>query len=402
VKRSDLRVVAGAVLAVVVPAALLELTLDEGRRAAGLSAAPFAWRRIMLAHLVAALPLGLIVAARIRSFPALSGWPRWPWLVLGAAAAGIAALASDAAGDALARSELGFLPLLLLRALVAFSLVLPWCVAVVDPPTESRPRPRGVTFAIGLGLAIVPCGLFTNAVSAARTEEAAALLTQRRLLRADWVVTGLCELGSARPILSISPEQVRKRLAASLPALRRQQYEPMPAWAAPAVRIYRAVVLVQLEHLDEAADMLRPLVPGDRVATLMLAAIYSDQKHWTESDALYTAILERLLPLAGSDEKARSDCRTAFDGLADNARLSHRPAAAEAVLNRALEELPADTAHFHFLLGRHFHDAGRIGLALHHLQTVAQLEPASAGPAHELIRQIRTSTPGCLTLRHGP
>jgi hypothetical protein len=59
-----------------------------------------------------------------------------------------------------------------------------------------------------------------------------------------------------------------------------------------------------------------------------------------------------------------------------------------------------DAAHFHFLLGRHYHDTGRFGLALNHAETAAQLDPVGLGePADDLIRQIRTSTPGCLTGR---
>jgi tetratricopeptide (TPR) repeat protein len=235
-------------------------------------------------------------------------------------------------------------------------------------------------------------------VTAARTEEATDLLTQQRLVRAEGVVTGLCELGSKRLVGTKFPAEVQRWLAAKLPVLRRQAEEPLSASAPPPARIGRAVLLVQLERLDEAADLLRPLVPGDDTATLMLAAIGRNQERWSESDALYTATLQKLLPLARTSEAARNACRTAFDGLADNAQRSGRPADAEAALNRGLEELPAAAAHFHFLLGRHYHEVGRIGLALDHLQTAARLDPDGAGrPAAALIQQIRTATPGCLT-----
>jgi hypothetical protein len=84
--------------------------------------------------------------------------------------------------------------------------------------------------------------------------------------------------------------------------------------------------------------------------------------------------------------------------LADNAGSSRRPADAEVILNRGLRELPADAAYFHYLLGRHYHDAGRVGLALEHLRTAKRLDPTSIGkPAEEVIQQIRTATPGCLS-----
>ena len=62
VNRSELRLVVGCMLAVCVPAAVLHFTAAADRRAAGLTAPPFAWPRMLVAHLVTALPLGLIVA----------------------------------------------------------------------------------------------------------------------------------------------------------------------------------------------------------------------------------------------------------------------------------------------------------------------------------------------------
>jgi hypothetical protein len=397
--RSDVRLIIGSVLAVVVPAAFLDLGNDEGRRAAELSAAPFAWRGILLAHLVAALPLGLVLAAWVRSLPAVASSTPWPWVLLGSAMAGLGAAMSPELGDAIARSEFAAFPLLLLRSGLAFVLVMPWCVAAFGPATGTRrPWPLGIAFGIALGLAVTPCALYAEVVAAARTEETAALLTQKRLAKAEGMVTGLCELGSERPINMMAPAEVRKQLTDTLRTLRWEANEPFPTTlASPADRLSRAVLLVQIERLDEAAALLRPLVPGDDTATLMLAAVYQNQQRWAESDALYAAILEKLLPLAPTENAARDACRTAFDGLADNARKADRPADAEAVLDRGLHELPADAAHFHFLLGRHYHEAGRSRLALDHLRTAAQLDQAGLGaPTDDLIRRIRTSTPGCL------
>jgi len=392
------RLLLGVVLAVVVPAVVLDLTVGEDRSAAKLSAAPFAWHDVLLAHLAAALPLGLVVAAWVRSLPGVSSSARWPWGVLGLVAAGIGAAVSSALDDVVARSEYGAFPLLLLRSLLAFVLVLPWCIAALDPPAGIRRLgPPGIAFAVGLGLAVIPCGLYAEAVTLARTQETAVLLTQRRLVKAQRLVTGLCELGSKRPVGNMPPAEVRERLAGALQALRWEVGGPYPPSAMPAARLYRAVMLVQLERLDEAAAFLRPLVPGDNTATLMLAAVHQNQQQWDESNTLYAGVLEKLLPLSRTEETARTACRTAFDGLADNARLSHRPADAEAVLNRGLKELPADAAHYHFLLGRHYHDAGRFGLALEHLRTAARHDLGDLREAaDDLIRKIRTSTPGCL------
>lgn len=108
--------------------------------------------------------------------------------------------------------------------------------------------------------------------------------------------------------------------------------------------------------------------------------------------------MDRQFPRLGTDEAARAACRTAFDGLAENARNDHRPRDAEAALDRGLRELPADAAYFHLQLGRHYHDVGRIGLAVEHLETAVRLDRATfEAPAGDLIRQIRTATPGCFS-----
>ena len=75
--RRDLRLVIGMVLAVLVPTAVLDASAGEARRAAGLSAAPFAWRRVLMAHLAAAVPLkpfGRAITTNSTTSPSTSSW----------------------------------------------------------------------------------------------------------------------------------------------------------------------------------------------------------------------------------------------------------------------------------------------------------------------------------------
>ncbi|MFL5245153.1 MAG: tetratricopeptide repeat protein [Gemmataceae bacterium] len=397
-KRSDLRLLVGTVLAVAVPAAVLDLGNDDFRRAAELSAAPFAWRGILLAHLAAALPLALLIAGWIRSSKTLASSAPWPWMVLGATVAGIGTALLPEFGDAIDQAHLGALPRLLLRSALAFLLVLPWCVAALDRSVGIPRRwPLRIAVVVAIGLAVVPCAMYTETALADRTQEAARLLANERLVKAEGIVTGLCELGSNRPIGTAAPIKMRKRLAATVAELRWQVDQPFFSAAdMPADRVSRAVVFVRLERLDDAAALLRPIVPDNDTASLMLAAVYQNQERWAESDALFAATLKKMLPLASTQEAARAACRTALDGLADNARFDDRPADVEAFLNRGLQQLPEDAAHYHFLLGRHYHENGRFSLALDHLRTAAQLDvPNLSQPTDDLIRRIRTSTPGC-------
>lgn len=399
-KRTEVTLALGALLAVTLPAAMLDLSAGAERRAAGLSAAPFAWRNVLVAHLTAALPLGLALAAWLRSQPLFAASARWPWAALGVVSAGLLALASAPSAVMIVRSDPGALPLLCLRSLLALLLVLPWCLAALGPGAAGRAAlpDQPLLLTVGLGLALVPCHLYVEGVILGRSQEAATLLAQRRLVRAEALIEGLCELGSQRPIGQRLPAELRPRLSGMLRQAREQLSAPFATSSAPAQRANRAILLVELERLDEAAALLEPLVPAHDGATLMLASVYSNQQRWAQSDRLYAALLEKQLSLVDRDSTLRSRCRAIFAALAENARLAGRPADAEAILYRGLEALPADAAHFHLLLGRHYHEAGRNGLALEHLQLAARFDRKNFGSAaDELIQQIRTATPGCLS-----
>jgi tetratricopeptide (TPR) repeat protein len=396
--RPELRLVAGCVLAVAVPAMVLHFTAGEERLAAGLTAPPFAWPRLLVAQLATALPLGLIVGRWVRSLPAVRATARGLWVAGGVIVAGFVAMLGPGLGEAIESSEPGPVPLLFLRSLLALALVLPWCVAALDAPPANRPAARpGMTFGLGLGLALVPCGMYAEAMIAARTKQAVDLVNRGRLVRAEVVVSGLRELGSDQPIAAQSPAELGKGLAAAIPKLRQAADRPLPASAPTAARLNRALTLIQLDRLNEAAALLRPFTPAHTDATLLLASVYRDQQRWDESDALYNAALERLLPTAATDAAARADCLIAFEGLVFNARERRRPAEAERLLMLGLDTLPPEAAHFHFQLGTHYADGGRPAAAIEHLRTASALDPARfQSQVNDQLRQIGSHTPGCL------
>lgn len=394
--RAELRYLFGLVCAVAVPAALLHaLVPDDERRAAGLTAAPFAWPRVLVAHLVAALPLGLLAARPLRAAARANDIPRGAWLVCGAAVVGGVALVSPGFADALSGGTFGEIPLLVLRAVFALALVVPWCAWAGDergaPPARS-----GVAFAVATGLALVPPALYASAATAARTASANEWWATGRLAKADRALSGLCELGSARAVAEKPPGEIRRALRRDLDRLESAAKFPLPPTAPPRARFARAEVLIQLDRLDEAADLLAPLAPGSPNAQMLLASVDRDRGRYAESAAGYEAVLARPVPDATQFPEARETARLAFEGLAFVARADNRPADAEAALLRALGALPRDAAHFHFLLGRHYHDGGRPVRALEHLRRAAELDARFAARAAEIELAIRTSTPACV------
>ena len=87
----------------------------------------------------------------------------------------------------------------------------------------------------------------------------------------------------------------------------------------------------------------------------------------------------------------------AYEGLGFNARERGTPSDAVEAYQEALARIPEAEAHFHFLLGRHYHDGGRPELAQKHLRQAIALDRANyAEQARPLLDALRRETPGCL------
>jgi hypothetical protein len=393
VKSTGSRLFLGSVLAVVVPALVLHYTAEAGRRGAGLTVPPFGWPRVLVAHLACAVPLGWLVASWVRTIPAVRDSARGPWVGGGVVLCGLGAVVLPGFGEGIVAGEVGSLAALVLRAILALGLVLPWCVTFAPAGPQ---LPPGLAFGIGFGLAVLPCGLYSHAVIVNRTELAREQLQRERLAQARPVVLGLCELGSEEPFGRATPHQVLRHLDATLAKLERAVERPLAASAPVTARLERATLLVRLNRLDEAIALLAPLAGSDPTAGLFLAGIYRDRNRWAESDELFTAALDHFGPRSGNDAHAAEMCRMAYEGLAFNARQSGRPADAERVLRAGLAAHPTLAAFFHYELGRHHADGGRPRQAARHLQEAARLDPTRYGePAEMLRRSLLTGPYGC-------
>ncbi len=394
--RPEYRGILAAGLAVVLPAVVLHGTCGPERWERGLTAAPFAWPRLFISHLITAIPLGWVLARWLRSFPGVNEAASGVWLGAGVGIVGLAAVISPGLGEVLGEGAFGSGPLLVLRVLLAVLFVLPWCVWALEP--REKPLPYGgLMLGVALGIALVPCAVYAEAFIAARTQAAEEWMASGRYAKAEWELTGLVELGSERPVAQKHPAELLPLLRKEIDRLHRAVGYPLPATASPRAKIARAEAWIQLEQLEPAAEILEPLAPTDLNALLLLAVVNRDRQHWHESDANYHAALEQLLPRAVSDPSARERARLAFEGLAYNARQTRRRADAEQILQRAIAELPLEAARFHFLLGQHYASTGHPNRAIDHLTQAVELDPAKhRETATEVMRQLQSSTPSCL------
>jgi len=385
VNRTDVRIFLGSTLAVVIPALLLHWAADPSRHRAGLTIPPFAWPRVLVAHLGSALPFAWLVAARFRKILDLSDSSAVLWIIAGLFAVAAGMIILPGIGQSLVASEAGFIPALCLRATVAFGLILPWCMAF--GVRFSHP-PSLWALSVGVGLAIVPSGIYCQTVISNRTEVARDLLERERLAKARPLVLGLCELGSEEPLGPASPHQVLKYLDDLLPKLERTVAQVSSVPVSPSTRLQRATLLVRLDRLEEAAELLTPLAATDPTAALFLAGIYRDLNRWAESTELYTAALAHFSPQSPSDPNAAEMCRLALEGLVFICRQTNRHAEVERLLLRGLEVCPTDAAFFHYELGKHYAEIGRPAQAAYHFDEAARLDPTRY---RRLVEQIRFS-----------
>jgi tetratricopeptide (TPR) repeat protein len=238
-----------------------------------------------------------------------------------------------------------------------------------------------------LGLAILPSALYADGLATAKTEQIRELIERERLVRARRELTALRELGTDRTIGSETPMNLAKRLDTQI-----RQYEKAVSWPLPANatiehKLQRALMLIPLDRLDEAATLLKPLAASGEFPAMLLATVYQEQERWAESDEWFAR------GLSGSP----ATVATALDGLIFNARESRRPADVEQWLRRGLELFPDRAAEFHYKLGQHYAHAGKPNRAVTAFTAAAAADPKRyAELARTQMDQLRTGTPACL------
>jgi tetratricopeptide (TPR) repeat protein len=379
------RTILGVATSVTVPATMLSALAGSERRTLGLPVSPFGTTQLLIVHLVAAVPLGYIVAREV--------WPSvrrlGPVLQLGVGlllAVAVAAL-GPSIGRALDAIDAGFVMRTFCRSALAVFLVTPWLVPPRRASRASRPA-----FVAGLFLAVLPPLAFAHRLAEVRTTEAASYLETGRLVRAEAVIEGLSEIGSWYPINDKSPRQARQSTQASLEALRGEARRAPSEDASVSSRFQRAFLLFQLDQLEEADKLLRPLAEIDTTAALLLASLDRDRGRWADCERTY----RRVLGPSGSMDPRH--LVAAYDGLAGVLRAAGRPGDATALYHQASQRLsdPGHAGYFALQRGRHELEAGRPFAALSALSDAVRLNPSLGPQADTFLRQVRLKTPACL------
>ena len=389
----------GIVSALLVPAILTHAFTPDDRSGLGLTCAPFGWQVVMIVHLVASLPIGLVTsAALVRSSRRQGRWAASvAWALVGLAGISAIVLLGEHVATAFEWSRSGLLARGIARSIFAYLLVLPWLIVAVrwDGPDVQIPNSWAAVL-VGTTLAVLPPLVYEDRIVESRAIELADHVGTGRLLKARSALVGLRDLGGRRPGGVMSPAEALRGLEATLSRAALAAARELPATATPEARMERAFLLIQLDRLDEAESILLPLSETMPDATLLLAAVYRDRSRWSDSERAYRRALAWSLPGAARDRGSLDRSATAYEGLAEAARSGGRPEDAERAYQEARRRLPARAGYFAFQLGRHYLSGGRPADGIAQLRQAVHLDPTLEDRVRPLILQAKVRTPACL------
>ena len=389
----------GVTMAIAVPWLVAQGSCEPDYAKLGLTLVPFGCQRVLFVHLLAALPLALLVARALSRRLQVEQIEIWTiaWLVTGAMAALLALVVSSSVGMILIDESFNLRTVA--RTLWCLLLELPWCCALARTTAGTgRYVPCRLDIGLALAVAILLPAVYALRVADDETKKLAEILGHGRLLKARATLEIIRELGMGEAIGDRPIAELQKQLDREIELSREMVKSPLPRSAPLAYRLEWDRRLAMLDRSAEAERDLRPLAASDLSAKRMLAWVLQERERWEESSELNREILEAQIGLAPTNAQALKICVNCFDESADNARASGNYAVAESAYREALDRLPATVAaHFHFRLGQHHTQRPRPAAALEQLQQAADLDPASYGPqAQRMIDELRRNTPACI------
>jgi len=372
---------------------------ESYRAQLGLTMAPFGRPRMLMVHLLASLPLALVLARAATGRLSTNEVEFWTvgWLVAGFFVALGAFLFAPAFGTLF--TDAPFLARAGARSIWCLALELPWCLALVRTIAARRSFVPGwidlaLAFAVSFGLPAV----YALRVADDESKQLAELLERGRILKARASLEAIRDVGTGEPVGAAPLRELQKQLDREIALSLELANRPLPRSASLDLRLERELRLAMIGQTEEAERKLRPLAASDLSAKRILALVLQEREGWDESCSLNREVLEGYINQASGNAQALKMCVGCFDDLAYNARASGHFTTAEAVYFEALDRLPVSAAaHFHFRLGQQYYQAGRPASAIEQLRHASQLDPASYGKqASKMIDELRRNTPACV------
>jgi tetratricopeptide (TPR) repeat protein len=362
---------AAILFAVAAPAAAWHVLAGGDR----LTAAPFGWPRLLVAHLAAAVPLAVCLAARIG--PRGGPWAR------AAVAAGVTlgtAAALPFVADFLTAAEVGFTGRAIVRTLLAALAATAW-VAVVPVPAARLPWVAAVAFAV------VPPLAYAHRLAETRAADFDTFAKTGRLVRALAALDGLADLGSDKRFAGKSVRELIPLLKKDVDKLAARAAGPLPP--TEEGKVGRAMLLVALNRPAEAEDVLKEIASPPPAALMVRAAVARERGRWADLEAACRSVTDRT-------DVPPEVLQDAFDGLGEAHRNLGRAADAAAAYRAAADRLPHRAGYYELQLGLLAADRGRPHDALAHFAEALRLDPTLEPTVAPHRRRVSTNSPSCL------
>lgn len=394
------------ILAVFVP--WLSLVAATGREAWQSVLAPFGFGQIAVVHLCACLPLSWFLAAWVGRVSDI----KLPICVLVAATLSVASLYF---GHWLvgAVNQFNFIQSSLLRVVWCFVLQVFWCLAAryalaVDGTgwwDAEKSDARVGNLLLGSFAAVLLPTIFVQhevRLWSARINEA----VHTRYLYEAWQSTRrLADLGVdtsfkeagviGSPISDSTPRELSVWLLQQINELDALVTTDLPLDAPAEQQLQRAADLLALDRFLEAESLLTKLHREIPEAAVLLAAAY-ERRHQLDQVAEICAAGTEVLK-GKTDEPSIRIHKALIERWSQALRKLGKASEAEAKLMTALDEFD-DKAYFHFQLGQHYKDGGRIRDALRHLDLAGQ-NPLYEDVVMEAKADLIRETPACFFLQ---
>ncbi len=359
-------------------------------------AVPFAMGRILIAHLLASLPMGMWIAWRTHRL----GETRWIAIALalvGVLLAGISLLIAGPLGDwSVGGQEVRSF---MVRSVWVLTLQLPWCFAAVVSLEKAQRQsvPFWADVVTALLLMAIPAVYTLEVVRRQSKLVEDAIVNQQYRKALD--VTGQLYVLRTREIAGQDTAQLLTDLSADVRALSQAVQQPLPDDPTIDQVLGRARQLYGLGEYDAVPQVLGSLSQTDPRASYRLARGLEAQGKWTAAAGQYQATIRMI---ATASEEAQSSAalngtlRSSYERLVNNLRRAGEYAAAESELKNGLENWPDHRDLFLLQLGFHYQLAGRTVEALDYFQQAGQANPQMQPIVEQQLSNLNRQAEGCL------
>ncbi|MGL6076178.1 MAG: tetratricopeptide repeat protein [Fimbriiglobus sp.] len=366
-------------VAVAAPTLLLHLMASEDRSEMGLTVAPFATPRLLIAHMLAALPFALIMRQRL----GLSLHSGVQFAVM-AGASLCALLFVPAISDILADGSASFGVRAIFRSLIALALVSAWLIWLWQPQASS---PKPLAWLASVALAFIPPAVFAERQREGFAKEFPGHLQSQQFRKAQADLSAASDLGDALTSGKRTSADTRELLNKKIESLKVAVAKPVSPTASSQAKLERVMHYLSLSRPDDAEKILSTLSPDSVDVQLLRMAVMKERQDWAAMEQQAQAILS-----TSTDANLKS---FATKNLMEALRKQGRWAEVEAMLKQLIESEPKEAGASYFQLALLAADRGKIHEALEHFDMAEKLDPSLIESIAVPRRRIKANSFSC-------